>query len=479
MSTATWSIRRRLLSWLLISLLLVCMVLLVMNYFQARNAADAAYDRLLAASAQAIAERVIVSAGELEIDLPYVALDMLASTAQDRVFYQISSPEWGFVTGYEDLPPPPEKASLSGSADFYYNVMYRGEPVRIAMLSRPLAPWGLQGSFQVQIAQTLGERNRLTWELVLASALRLLAVVVLAAAITWFGVRKGLESLIHLQQLIRTRSPQDLRPITQVVPLEVRDLVDAINQLMARLEANLATMQRFIADASHQLRTPLAGLQAQVEMLLREQDPPAHSKPLQKLLAATHRTSHLADQLLSLARASPESGALTLVPIDLTALAKTVTREAVPRAIVRQMDLGFEGEGPLIVHGDPLLLQELLKNLIDNALRYCPAQSHITIRTARTAVGEALLEVEDDGPGIPPGESARVLERFYRIPGAPGDGSGLGLAIVSEIADRHGAVMALDSGAAGRGLRVRLVFPKAVPLADPETTTNPNLEGAY
>lgn len=475
MSRATWSIRRRLLVWLLGPLLLVSAIILVVNYFQARDIADAAYDRLLAASAQAIAERVVVADGELEVDLPYVALDMLASTAQDRVFYQVSGPDGQFVTGYRDLPPPSGKISHSDGASLYYDAVYRGEPVRVTVLSSPLMAWGVQGNFKVQVAQTRGERDRLTQELVLASALRLLIVVVLAATIIWFGISRGLAPLTQLRRSIRARSPQDLRPITETVPREVRDLVEAINQLMARLEENLAVLQRFIADASHQLRTPLAGLQAQIELALREQDPATLKEALQRLHAATRRTSRLANQLLSLARAAPKGAGSALSTLDLAELAMTVTREVVPEAVTRDRDLGFEGRGQLQINGDPLLLRELLKNLIDNALRYTPAQSRITVRVAPREGGNALLEVEDEGPGIPPEERGRVLDRFYRMPGSPGEGSGLGLAIVKEIADRHGAMMTLDSGTGGRGLRVRLVFPATVATTTPGSVVNPDI----
>ncbi len=466
---ADWSIRRRLLAWLLTPLLLVCAALLAANYVQARHTADLTFDRLLTASILAIADRVTVVDGRIEADLPSVALEMLSSTSQDRVFYRIGGPGGAFVTGYRDLPGP--AAAVPGRIRFD-DADYRGEPIRVAALARPLAPWGLEGEVRVLLAQTRGERDRLTRELVLASALRLLVVVVLAGLITGFGVRAGLAPLAGLQRSIRSRSPTDLSPITQPVPREVRTLVDAINQLMERLQASLDAMQRFIADASHQLRTPLAGLQAETELALREHDPAALRQALARLLAITRRTSRLASQLLSLARAAPQGGAPVLAALDLGTLAAAVTREAVPAALAKDIDLGFEGGAAARVDGDPLLLAELLKNLIDNALRYCPPQARITVRTRASEARSATLEVEDDGPGIAADQRERVLERFYRPPGTPGEGSGLGLAIVREIAERHGAVLTLADGAGGRGLRVRLDFPApsgAEPRSAPPT----------
>ncbi|HXH02862.1 MAG TPA: sensor histidine kinase N-terminal domain-containing protein [Candidatus Competibacteraceae bacterium] len=455
MSTARGgSIRRLLLIWLLTPLALVCVLVLVHAYFDARRIADRAYDRMLLASALTIAERVVVADdGELEVDLPYVALEMLGTSAQDRVFYRVSGPDGALVTGYRDLPPPQGTAA---GGERYYDARYRGEWVRVALLERPL-PGG--GRFRVEVAQTRGERDRLIRELVLAAGLRVLLVVVLAALCVVFGIGQGLRPLARLERTIRARSPEELTPIDDPVPREVRHLVAAINQLLGRLEASLTAMRRFIADASHQLRTPLAGLQTQTELALAETDPAALRQALMRLHAVTRRTSRLANQLLSLARAAPEGG-LHPQPLDLAALARERTRERVPAALARGLDLGYEGADSLPLHGDPLLLGELLANLIDNALRYCPAGSTITVRAAR--VGEqALLEVEDDGPGIPEAERERVLERFYRIPGGPAEGCGLGLAIVKAVAERHDAALELGAGQGGRGLRVRCRFPQA------------------
>lgn len=456
-----WSIRRRLLGWLLLPMLAVTAALLMLTWMQARATADAAFDRLLAASARAIAERVVVSDGEPEVDLPYVALELLASGGQDRVFYRVSGPHEAFITGYADLPPVPPSIRRSDAPRFHETV-YRDEPVRVAVLERSLEPWGLAGTLRVEVVQTLGERLALARELLLASGLRLLLLVIMAAGIAGWAVHRGLAPLHALQAALRRRSARDLTPIADPVPEEITALVEAINHFMARLGDSLAVLQRFIGDASHQLRTPLAAVQAQLELALRETDPDTRQAALERVLAATQRTSRLAVQLLNLARVAPGGAAAVPVAVDLAALAAATAREAVPDALARGLDLGYEGapadgSGPRIA-GEPTMLRELLKNLIGNALAYCPRASTVTVRVLAAADATVRLEVEDDGPGIAPAERTRVTERFYRVPGTASEGCGLGLAIVRDVAERHGATLALLDGAHGRGLCVRIDF---------------------
>ncbi len=457
MSQANWSLRRRLLVWLLVPLVLLSALMLVQAFYSARDAADKAYDRLLLASALAIADRVVVESGELDVDLPYVALEMLSTTAQDRVFYRVVGPGDAFITGYGDLPSLPDGAAPADGAPVFFDATYRGDRVRIAALAQPIATAEISGLYLVQVAQTRGERDRLTRELVLESASQLLLLLTVVGLVSWLAIRRGLAPLARLQGAIMARSPDDLRPLDQEVPKEVRHLVGAINDLLGRLGVTLGGMQRFIADASHQLRTPLAALQTQTEVALREQDASAVRDALARLQQSTRRTSRLANQLLSLARATPQPSH-GHGPVDLARLAKTVATDAAATAIERDIDLGFEAdEGPHRVAGDEVLLGELMRNLVDNALRYCPAGARITVRVRR---GDAIcLEVEDDGPGISPVERERVFERFYRAPGSAADGCGLGLAIVREIAHSHGGTVTLREGRDGVGLLVQVALP--------------------
>jgi two-component system sensor histidine kinase TctE len=245
------SLRRRLVVWLLTPLFVIFAAMLAESYSSVGRSADKAYDRSLLGSALAIAERVVAIDGQLEVDLPYVALEMLTSTAQDRVFYKVTGPNDGFITGYRDLPSPPSGLAMDDQP-LFHDVTYRGEEVRVVTLSRAIVDRNLSGRFLVQVAETVSGRELLTREILTGAAARQLLLIAVAGLITWFGIGRAFKPLNHLQQAIRRRSPSDLRPLGQDVPKEVRHLVDAINQLMDRLKVNIETMQRFIADASHQ-----------------------------------------------------------------------------------------------------------------------------------------------------------------------------------------------------------------------------------
>ena len=457
MTGKSWSLRRRLIAWLLIPLSLLCAVMLTSAYFSAIKTADKAYDRLLSASAMTIADRVIVEDGELEVDLPYVALEMFSSTAQDRVFYQVSGLDGEIITGYRDLPAVPSEGSGTPAI---FDAEYRGFTVRVVVLTKPIHVNGVKGQFTVKVAQTKGERNRLVNDLMVGATIRLVLLLVLATAFTWMGITLGLAPLKRLQVAIRMRSSQDLSPLETDVPREVLDLVMAINGLMTRIGGSFTSMRRFIADASHQLRTPLATLKLQAEVALREQEPDVIKGMVAELHENTRRTSRLVEQLLTLTRIEPDNGVHRLESVDLADLAAEMTRSLVPAALRKKIDLGFERDSDgASVTGDPVFLGEMLNNVIENAIMYCPSGSRVTVRVCK-ADDSIHLEVVDDGPGIPPDEREKVLDRFYRLPGAPAGGCGLGLSIVKEIAERHGGRVALLNGNNGTGLRVMIELPR-------------------
>jgi two-component system sensor histidine kinase TctE len=279
--------------------------------------------------------------------------------------------------------------------------------------------------------------------------------------IVWFGVKRGLGPLAKLSDEIKARSPGDLRPIpAEGTPEETRPLVSALNGLLDEVSQASRNQQRFLANAAHQLRTPLAGLQAHTELALAKPLPAEVRAELEQVHQATIRTGRLANQLLALARAEPGARG-SAAEVNLKALAEGEADGWVHQALARDVDLGFELEWSP-VQGDAFLLREALANLVHNALEYSQRGGHVTVRTGR-ANGHAFLEVEDDGPGIPSTERERVLERFYRVPGTPGTGSGLGLAIVREIAAGHGATISITDAMAGssgtRGCRVAITFP--------------------
>jgi two-component system sensor histidine kinase TctE len=292
--------------------------------------------------------------------------------------------------------------------------------------------------------------------------------------LVWYGLSRGLAPLKALQQGIRDRSPDDLSPIdAKAAPEEIAPLVDAFNDLLERLSENVGAQKRFIADAAHQLKTPLAGLRTQSELALREGDPSELRRALEQIARGSSRTAHLVNQLLALARMENLRGGETLGPIDLAAFAREAVADWVPAAIARGIDLGFEverarhdavgveREARVDVDGHPLLLGELANNLVDNALRYTPRGGTVTVRV----VGDGRrvhLEVEDSGTGVPEAERALVFERFYRVLGTGVDGSGLGLAIVREIAARHGATVTIEDARPGHdppGARFAVTFP--------------------
>ncbi|HEY0826423.1 MAG TPA: ATP-binding protein, partial [Ramlibacter sp.] len=288
-----------------------------------------------------------------------------------------------------------------------------------------------------------------------------LLLIVMATAVVWFGVSRGLEPLQRLRRAVSDRSHLDLSPIdTHDVPGEVRPLVDEVNELMARLGRTFDFQNRFVADAAHQLKTPVSGLKAQIELALRESDPERVRHSLAQLYISADRLSRLVRQLLSLARNEP--GALDTVqlqPLDLNAFALEVGMDWVPHAIKRSIDLGFEGvEHPLMIDADGDRLRELINNLVDNAIRYSPPGGRVTVRVSATGDGHGRLAISDDGPSIPVAERQRIFERFHRLLGTQEDGSGLGLAIVSEIATLHRARIELEEDVDGVGNTFSVLF---------------------
>lgn len=443
------SLRRRLVIWLLVPLLVISSLMLLEVRSNAVRSTNQAFDRALLSSALAIADRVVLIGGQIEVDVPYVALEMLTSAAEDRVFYQVSTGQGAFITGYEDLPPVPEKLRPLREEPVFYDAVYNGENVRIGALSRYVASARKATRFQVLVAETMGTRLSLSEDIIASAAARQIALIAIAAVIVWFGIGQGLKPLTRLEEALNRRSPTDLRPILHDVPTEVRHLVGAINHLFQRLENSLKTMQRFTADAAHQLRTPLAALRTQAELGQREQDPQKIRQIMETIAASTRQTSHLANQLLASARAAPEGLAgRPFEKIDLCEITRAVTGSKVPVALERGIDLGYEGlTDPTFIKGDATLIEELLKNLVHNALCYCPDGSAVTVRLDREITAHdqhVVLTVEDNGPGIPVEHHKDVFKRFYRMNGiGQEEGCGLGLSIVKEIAIRHDTTIKL------------------------------------
>jgi len=459
---AVYSLRRRLLGWLLISTAVIGVLALIDTYREAVKTANVVSDRVLAGSALAIAERVVVSEdGTLEVDIPYVALEMLTSAAQDRVFYRVDGPPGQFITGYQTLP---SVGDMKGQATAYDDASFRGEQIRVAALARSASTGINSVPFMVTVAETTIARRQLTQAILLRSALRLALMILGAAVIVWIAVTVSLRPLYRLAEAIAERSPNDLHPIEQSVPSEVQGLVDTVNSFMVRLQSALEALRHFSGNASHQLRTPLAIIRTQLALSARAATlDEAHGAARKGDEAVAHAERILA-QLLLMAKidAAGSSAPQPLERMDLTALAQGIIADHVPRAAETGIDLGFEGTGAAFIRAEPLLIGELLRNLIENGISYAGRNAEITARII-DAADTVLLEVEDNGPGIAPERRQMVRQRFARGGESQAPGMGLGLPIVEEIAGLFGGKLTLSEGTNGAGLKVTVVFPPANP----------------
>jgi two-component system sensor histidine kinase TctE len=422
-------------------------------YFLSLEPASEAYDQALVDVGIALSERIRSADDAVAFDLPGAAEQVLRTDKYDAIYYNVRRPDGSRLAGDTGLPPIPQDRRPDEGV-IAYDGEYRGEAIRVIAL---LVPCGGQ-ICTVQVAETTNKRRRLARNIVLSSLVPELLITLATLVIVWFGVKRGLAPLEHLSEEIRARSARDLRPIDPGhAPEEARPIVGALNQLFGQVAGASSNQQRFLANAAHQLRTPLAGLQAHTEIALAQGVPEENRAQLEHVHRATIRTARLANQLLALARAEPGGRVDVTAPVNLRAVVEDAADQWVHRAMAKEIDLGFE-LADVEVQGDALLLREALSNLIHNALEYSPAGARVTVRTG-TRNNQAFLEVEDDGPGIPVAERERVLERFYRVAGTPGTGSGLGLSIVREIAAAHRAQLEIGAGDRDHGCRVGLTFP--------------------
>lgn len=445
------------LDWMLTPLLLLWPVSLALTWLVAQNLANKPFDRALVYDAQALAQ--LIHAGpdqQVRFNLPQPARELLRADDSDNVYYQVLGTHGEFLAGERDLPAPRERPPEepmrpefdSPDEAHLRDAEFRGLPVRVAHL------WvHIEGSpypALVQVAETREKRSVLATEIIKGVMLPQFAILPLAVLLVWLALVRGIKPLAELEARIRARKPDDLSPLDDhAVPQEVGPLVASVNDLLTRLKESIATQKRFLADAAHQLKTPLAGLRMQADLAQREGASAEDLKQsLQQIERASMRATHMVNQLLALARAEVGSAALSLQPCDLARLTIEVVQDAVPRAIEQQIDLGYDGLEPgspgVTVAGNPTLLKELIGNLVANAISYTASDADrlgvITVRVRLDGATEApVIEVEDNGPGIPERDRARVFEPFYRALGTNVDGTGLGLPIVREIARQHGA----------------------------------------
>jgi len=460
------SLRGQLLRWLIIPLVILVALNAVSLYRDALDAADIAYDRSLLASTRALAERVSVRDGKVVADVPYVALDSFETDTLGRIFYRVGGLHGETVSGYDDLPPVPKdtpRSELYPALVRFYHADYNGEPVRIAALLQPVYDDSMRGIALIQVGETLDARRALSRRILVNTLWRQALLVLAVATLVWFAVRLVLQPLMRLKQVVETRTISDLSDLDEtLVHREVRPLVAAMNGTMARMQNLIASQRRFIADASHQLRTPLTVLKTQAELALRENDPAAMQAIVRSIAATTDSTVHLANRLLTLARIEHGGVNAVLAPVTVAGVARQVGLELALPAVQKGIDLALEADDDdaTTIAGQALLLHELVSNLVDNAIRYTPPGGTVLVRVRRR--GEAVvLDVQDSGPGLDPAEYDKVFMPFYRAAAAlesnPG-GTGLGLAIVRDIATVHGATLTLNPADGGRGLKVTVTF---------------------
>ena len=458
------SIQRRMLRSLTVVLLALVVLTSVVTYLVAYSAANDAYDHSLLDPVMDIVQNVRVGSGGSTLKLTRREQEALMFDGSDRVFFQVRDPVgvW-FAGGTRDIPAPP--AALVRRVPMFYSATVDGAPVRICAL---LTDDGVQ----IFVAETTRKRDRLALEIILMQLIPTLLVVVVAFVLVWLGVSHGLAPLRRLGNELQQRSPSDLQPFEEAqVPTEVRPAIVALNRLFQRIRETSESQRRFLADAAHQLRTPVAGLQMQLELELREPMSDGLRVALGKMRDAVLRTGRVTNRLLALARAEQLSqDPQRLAPIDLRALSERIGAQWVPTAIAHGIDLGFDLAGAEVV-GDEALLGEMVGNLIDNALRYTPRGGTVTVRCGQ-ACGRPFVGVEDSGIGVPEDEREKVFQRFYRGRRAAGEGSGLGLSIVKEGADRHEAAVAIGTAASGVGTYVTVVFGS--PPGSAQTTAAPS-----
>ena len=455
--TARTTIRRRLLLTLLGPLSLLLSAGIAFDYTTVLAPLRAAFDQALIKQALALAAQLHPRAdGTIQFELSPQAVEVLRADKDDAVYYQVLGPQGELLGGDAGLP----QAASSAENPVFSDGMFNGENIRAASYRVATS----SGDVTITVAETRLKRQyarRRMLATIIAGDIAQLAGIL---ALVWFGVRIGLRPLLALRAQIDSRSARDLAALDEgQVPAEVRPLTGALNRLFATVRATAQGQLQFLANAAHQLRTPMAGLQTQIELMLHEPSAAPLREQLRGMLASTRRLAHTSNQLLALARAEPTAAVVAdFRDLDLRELAEESVAAQFDLALRRHIDLGLEAESAQVT-GSAWLLRELLANLVDNALSYTPADGRVTVRSGLTPTAPPMpfLEVEDDGPGIAPDQRTRVIGRFYRAPGTSGEGCGLGLAIVDEIARRHHAQLDIVSGAHDRGTCVRVTFPAA------------------
>ncbi|MBT2766899.1 sensor histidine kinase [Stenotrophomonas sp. ISL-67] len=448
------SLRRTLTLYLGVLLAVFAVALLFAARDYGQRAANRSYDHLLVSSALSIIDSVALVDAQWQVDLPYASLDLLAMAPDDRVFYRVFDGQNRTVTGYADLPAPPR---MPTDEPQLFDTPYSGETVRFVVVSRRVSSPSAQAEVRVQVGQTRRAREAVAQDIVNRALLAIGVLSLLSLALVAFGVHRAFRPLVKVERELSRREPSDLSPLDARVPREMDQMVAALNRFMARLSSSNETLRAFMAEAAHQMRTPLAALRAQAQLALDDEDP----EDMRRSLAAIDRNathmSRLLNQLLSDASVIHRSNLQRFAPVDMVETVHQALHEALPQALPAPRVQLAVGVSSSRVQGDALLLREAIKNLIDNALKY---GGDGPLQVALTEEGKySVVTIADHGPGIAPGDAERVFERFARGEDAAPGGAGLGLAIVKRVVDSHGGQIDLSNRPSG-GLVATIRLPR-------------------
>lgn len=454
------SLRSQLLFWLLVPLAAVAVLDAWVTYRSARETATIVQERMLLGAARMIGEQVRLEEGVVQVVIPPAALELFVSPSRDRVFYRISEPAGELLSGYYDLAQPSRQPQPEGAV--FFDAVQRDLPIHAVAFAQPVLAAPDQGPILIEVAQTLVGRDDLAREIWITAVRRQAVLLVLVSILLWFGLRRGMLPVLELRDRMLRRTPGALdRQDEASVPTEIKPLVAGLNDYVDRLDRHMSAHSRFIADASHQLRTPLTLLNTQVVYALRHEESAAREEALGAIHYTVQHGMRLVNQLLAFTMAEAGIGRGPMqCPVDLANVVRSVLEALASVAERREIDLGFEHQsgGHAVVLASPHLLHELVANLVDNALRYTQIGGVVTASVVSTQQ-QVVLRLEDNGPGIPLAERGKVFERFYRLNNDRSDGCGLGLAIVREIAKSSSARVELSGPPLGSGLIVSVSFP--------------------
>ena len=435
------SIKRSLIARTLVALGVIGIAGAVASYALGYRYATLAYDRALLDDVETLADQVTLKDGRVIVNLPPAAQKWLLANEGERVIWQVIDLNDGSIVDGNGSLGAWNSEDVRGDQPHYRDTRIDGISFRVAYVRKNVDP--TDHPVLVEIGETRGKRVRMASSILLLSMVVMATMVAAAAALIWGGVVNALMPLRELEREVGGRSSTNLKPLApELAPEEVRGLVTSINHMMSRLTHTIESQRRFTANAAHQLRTPIAGLKLQAQILHKELTQDRHKSHVAEIEHEAARIAHLIDQLLILAKAESDDFALSHDHVDLVAMCHTVIERFLPQAIAKNIDLGFEGaRQPILFDGNETLLAEMLGNLVDNAIRYSLPNGGVTVSIDRVD-RDIVLRVSDNGPGVPWDEKDKLFERLYRSDSSRQmDGAGLGLAIVKEIADRYGAVL--------------------------------------